>query len=121
LLIINSNELNHKDQKKKKQTGYCHHHRGRQRHCCHHFLGSKTTKKGTTCDSFVVKPLKKVMKVVISFVTTKPQKKTTAHCHRLLCYNKTKIEGDDVVAFCFATKKKDDNNKVVVTFFVIVK
>jgi len=92
LLIVNSKELNHKDQQKKKKTP-----------CYHHLLHITTTiEEGddiATVTFFAAKPPKKG--VGRQFLTTKPLKKVTEAIFVFFSlqrnHNQTKLEGDSVL------------------------
>jgi len=81
LLIVNSNELDQKDQRKRLLL-FKHKEEGNDSNC-HRLLRCNKTKK------------KKVMaRTVIALFLAKKKKATTTSCCHLLCCNITKEEGD---------------------------
>jgi len=96
LLIVNSNEVDQKDQRKKKGDHVLPSY-------CHHLLHNTTTiEEGDDIiivTFFIAKPLKKVTIFIITIFSSKAIKEGDRSCHHLFLLCTTTIEeGDDFVA-----------------------
>ncbi len=119
MLIINYNELNHREQQKKKSNR---HHRGRQRHYCCHLFCNKTTKKRQRSPFICSKAIEEgdgsCHLLLFQYNRTTQERKKKVHRKCCIAPQKKKKRCHLLCSIATKEKKKGTGSNVAIAFFV---